>query len=420
MNETPFFSVVMPTYGRGRHITPTVESVLAQSFGDFELIVVGDGCTDETEQAVRMFPDDRVKWLNLPENTGSQSSPNNEGIRASRGHWIAYIGHDDIWAPDHLDRMVNTITSAEGLDFVASGCIFYGPKGSDDDYVTGLFDTPDAPYKHFFPPTSIAHRRDVTARMGNWRNPHTLKCPLDNEFLLRAAHAGLKFASTSVITSHKFAAGNRYLSYLRVSSDEQREFLSILRKSGIDVIEILRKAKMEDRYMIFQYGDYSMHPEGYLFEQNKKRKGISRPALQLLKQCVVMEQTDEPRGSDWHELESNGKLYRWSGPSPKPKILIPYSGAAARISLEIVLQNPTVPMDKLTLEVEGRPVDLKIETNEAGISHLVSDIALRPADYTVLTINAPTHRPAEMGLGDDRRKLGVAIGDILVDPIQTC
>jgi glycosyltransferase involved in cell wall biosynthesis len=127
MNETPFFTVIMPTYGRGRHITPTLESVLAQSFGDFELIVVGDGCTDETEQAVRMFADDRVRWLNLPENTGSQSSPNNEGIRAPRGHWIAYIGHDDIWAPDHLDRMVNTITSTEGLDFVASGCIFTDP-----------------------------------------------------------------------------------------------------------------------------------------------------------------------------------------------------------------------------------------------------------------------------------------------------
>ena len=324
MDQAPFFSVVIATYGRGRHIAPTIKSVLAQSFGDFELIVVGDGCTDETEQTVSAFADtdDRVKWLNLPENTGSQSAPNNEGIRASRGQWIAYLGHDDIWSPDHLDRIFHTINATEGLDFVASGCIFYGPRGSDDDYVTGMFDMPDAPYKHFFPPTSIAHRRDVTARMGTWRNPHTLKCPLDNEFLLRAAHAGMKFASTEVITSHKFAAGNRYLSYLRVSCDEQREFLSALRKSEIDVTAIVSKAEMEGRYMIFQYGDYSMHPEGFLFEQNKKRKGISRPALQPLKQCVVMEQTDEPRGSDWHGLElKNGRLYRWSGPNPKPKIL---------------------------------------------------------------------------------------------------
>jgi hypothetical protein len=78
------------------------------------------------------------------------------------------------------------------------------------------------------------------------------------------------------------------------------------------------------------------------------------------------------------------------------------------------------PPGRGSLDSRRFTVDLKIETNEAGISHLVSDIALRPADYTVLTINAPTHRPAEMGLGDDRRKLGVAIGDIVVDPIQTC
>jgi glycosyltransferase involved in cell wall biosynthesis len=414
MSETSFFSVIMPTYGRGRHITPTIQSVLGQTFGNFELLVVGDGCSDDTEQTVKMFPSDRVKWVNLPKNTGSQSAPNNEGLRISRGNWIAYIGHDDIWAPDHLERMVNTIASNEELGFVASGCVFYGPKGSDDDYVTGLFSTPDAPYKHFFPPTSIAHRRDVIVRMGGWRDPHTLQMPLDNEFLLRAAHAGIKFASTGVVTAHKFAAGNRYLSYLRVSCDEQQEFLSILRNSGIDVVEIVRKAKMENRYMIFQYGDYSMHAEGYLFAQNKKRKGITRPALQPLRQRVVMEQTDEPRGSDWYELQSDGEqLYRWSGPNPNPKILIPYSGPAVRISLRIVLTSPNVPVSKLALEADDRPVELRMVSDEAGVSHLVADLALQPADYTVLTLHAP------VCLGDDGRKIGVAIGNIVIEPIQT-
>jgi glycosyltransferase involved in cell wall biosynthesis len=418
MNENPFFSIVLPTFGRGRHIKPTIESVLGQSFGDFELIVVGDGCADDTEAAVRSFPPERVTWLNLPRNTGSQSFPNNEGIRAAQGGWIAYIGHDDIWAPNHLKRMFETIASIEGLDFVISGCVFYGPRGSDEDHVTGLFDAADAPLKHFFPPTSIAHRRDVTTRIGDWRDPRTLKCPLDNEFLLRAAHAGLRFASTGDVTAHKFAAGNRYLSYLRVSSDEQRELLNILTTSpGIDVDGIIRNAKTHGRYMIFQYGDYSSYPEGYLFAQNRKRKGIIRPALRPLFERELVGQTDEPRGSDWHDVEFGGKRYRWSGPNPRPKILIPYSGHRARVSIEVIFKNPGVRIEELLLHVEERPVDSKIETDAAGTSHLIAEIPLQPADYTVLTVNAPTFRPIDQGLGADRRTIGIAVGDIAVEPI---
>jgi glycosyltransferase involved in cell wall biosynthesis len=419
VSEDPFFSIVLPTYGRGRHIKPSIESVLGQSFRNFELIVVGDGCMDDTETVVRSFPPELITWLNLPHNSGSQSFPNNEGIRSSRGRWIAYIGHDDIWAPNHLERMFRTIASTEVLDFVISGCVFHGPKGSEDYYVTGLFDGAEAPFQHFFPPTSISHRRDVTTRMGGWRDPRTVKCPADNEFLLRAAHAGLRFASTGEITVHKFAAGHRYLSYLRVSSEEQRELLRSLTPSpGIDIEGIIRKSKANGQYMIFQYGDYSGHPEGYLFEQNLKRKGISRPALRLLLRRALIEQTDEPRGFDWHDVESNGKRYRWSGPNPRPKILIPYAGHFARISVEILFKNSGVHIEELLLYVEERSAECRIKTGRGGAFYLVADIPLQPADYTVLTVNAPTFRPSDIGLGDDQRKIGIAVGEIVIEPIE--
>ena len=65
MTSTPFFSVVLTTYARGEHIRPTIESVLRQTYSDFELIVVGDGCTDETEEVVRSFRSHPVSWYNL-------------------------------------------------------------------------------------------------------------------------------------------------------------------------------------------------------------------------------------------------------------------------------------------------------------------------------------------------------------------
>jgi len=305
------------------------------------------------------------------------------------------------------------------LDFVVSGCVFYGPKGSDDYYVTGLFDGAEAPFQHFCPPTSISHRRDVTTRMGGWRDPRALICPADNEFLLRAAHSGMRFASTGEVTVHKFAAGHRYMSYLRVSSDEQSELLHSLTFSpDIDIEGIVRKSKANGQYMIFKYGDYSSHPEGYLFEQNLKRKGISRPALRPLLERVLIVQTDEPRGSDWHDLESNDKRYRWSGPNPSPKILIPYTGHLARISVEILFKNPSVDNEELLLYVEERPAKCKIKTGSAGQFYLIADIPLQPADYTVLTLNAPTFRPSDVGLGEDQRKIGIAVSEIVIEPIE--
>ena len=114
--DRPHFSIVLATYGRGRRIEPTIEAVLGQSYTTFELIVVGDGCADETEAIVGSFAREvrapaTVTWHNLSRNSGSQSFPNNEGIRHARGDWICYLGHDDIWSPDHLECLARTIAS---------------------------------------------------------------------------------------------------------------------------------------------------------------------------------------------------------------------------------------------------------------------------------------------------------------------
>src|SRR5262245_19650509 len=130
VNPTPYFSVILPTYGRGEHIRPTIESVLRQTYTDFELLVVGDGCRDKTAEVVGSFQSRRVSWYNLEENTGSQCSPNNLGITKATGSWIAYIGHDDIWSSRHLERLRALIEADREIDFAVSGCVYYGPRDS--------------------------------------------------------------------------------------------------------------------------------------------------------------------------------------------------------------------------------------------------------------------------------------------------
>ena len=104
----PRVTVIMATYNWSAVLPYSIGSVLRQTFTDFELLVIGDGCTDDSEQVVTSIGDPRVHWINLPRNTRHQSGPNNEGLARARGEFIAYLGHDDLWLPHHLASHVKT------------------------------------------------------------------------------------------------------------------------------------------------------------------------------------------------------------------------------------------------------------------------------------------------------------------------
>jgi glycosyltransferase involved in cell wall biosynthesis len=66
----------------------------------------GDACTDDSAELVASYRDPRLHWFNLPTNSGYQSAPHNEGLRRARGRYVAYLNHDDLWLPNHLERLV--------------------------------------------------------------------------------------------------------------------------------------------------------------------------------------------------------------------------------------------------------------------------------------------------------------------------
>jgi glycosyltransferase involved in cell wall biosynthesis len=291
MTGGPGFSIVLATYGRGRHIAPTIASVLGQTIADFELIVVGDGCSDDTQAAVAAFADARVAWCNLPHNTGSQSLPNNEGIRRARGTWVCYIGHDDIWAPDHLQAIRQTIDAHGAADVVVSGCIYHGPPGSGVYIVKGLFDAPDAALRHFCPPSLLAHRRDAALRIGGWRDPRAIKPPVDADFLLRAARAGLRFVSTARITVHKFAAGHRYLSYLRPGSDEQTAMLRAIAQNSVALDDVVAISRRSGLFMTGAYPDFEKLAVGSMSNRTGRTRGS---AARRSSRCPVASSSNRP------------------------------------------------------------------------------------------------------------------------------
>ena len=105
ISDRPAVSVVLAVFNGARTIREAVESVLDQTFSDFELLIWNDGSTDQTATIVTRYSDPRVIILGGPENTGAGLA-RDAAINVARGKWIAFIDADDAWLPTRLERLM--------------------------------------------------------------------------------------------------------------------------------------------------------------------------------------------------------------------------------------------------------------------------------------------------------------------------
>ena len=116
--KLPLVSIVIPTYNHAEFLKEALDSVCAQSVGDWEAIVVNNFSTDDTEQVVSGFADDRIRLVNFA-NHGVIAASRNQGIALAAGEFVAFLDSDDIWQPQKLERCL--IRLAEGCDLVCHG-----------------------------------------------------------------------------------------------------------------------------------------------------------------------------------------------------------------------------------------------------------------------------------------------------------
>jgi len=100
----PLVSVIIPTYNRDELLRRAMESVLNQTFDDFELIVVDGAKSDETKGLVKSFGDKRLRYV--PQKGKGIANARNIGIKKARGEFIAFLDDDDIWKPEKLERQI--------------------------------------------------------------------------------------------------------------------------------------------------------------------------------------------------------------------------------------------------------------------------------------------------------------------------
>jgi glycosyltransferase involved in cell wall biosynthesis len=211
--------VVIPTYNWATVLPYSMASALGQTMENFELLVIGDGCTDESEEVVRAVGDARVQWINLSANAGSQVGPNNEGLRRARGTYLAYLGHDDLWLPDHLRHLIEATKSG--------AAIVHGLQlRIEPERAPYLAPPPAWRYKpgSWIPPTSLLHRVDHARAIGGWRfASETAHLDPESDLCARLARKFGAPQRVDHVTSIKFPAARRRDVYrLRPCHEQKR------------------------------------------------------------------------------------------------------------------------------------------------------------------------------------------------------
>lgn len=119
----PLISVIIPAYNKGDLIKETIESVLLQTYSNYEIIIVDDGSTDNTADTANSIKDDRIKYYYQP-NSGLPARPRNKGVALSNGEYIAFLDHDDLWMNQKLEKQISIIGKDNSIALVSTNAYF--------------------------------------------------------------------------------------------------------------------------------------------------------------------------------------------------------------------------------------------------------------------------------------------------------
>ncbi len=203
MSYRPFISVVIPTFNRARHVQAALKSVMAQTYREFEAIVVDDGSTDGTGEAIQKLISPQsngakqIRYFFQP-NQG-QSAARNKGIDEARGEWVAFLDSDDVWLPEKLEWQVRaierfqdtccaSITDTRLVDNLGMDTTAFRESGKRYEETVGMYaDAPGSLVKSRDPfwVSTLLVRTDAAKQIG-WFDPH-LAYAEDHDFLFRLA-----------------------------------------------------------------------------------------------------------------------------------------------------------------------------------------------------------------------------------------
>ena len=280
----PTVSVIIATYNRSQTLRHAVQSVCNSSFSDWELIVVGDACTDDTAQCIYSFSDPRIRFVNLASRFGHQAGPHNQGLALARGRYVAFLNHDDFYFPDHLEKCVAELESS-GADLVWVPCAIAHVKADPDGERPFSFALHGVPAAFEYAPlatyisSSWVFRRGLAERVGPWCSPDKAYVTPSQEWLFRAWYSGATLRFLPSVTVIVVLAGPRPGSYARRISPEHELIAQWLKEDPKCRERILEEAAVNEAMGHFLHYRYP--------SLRSLRRMLLRPVYFLLAQMGI-------------------------------------------------------------------------------------------------------------------------------------
>lgn len=206
--QVPTITIIVAAYNRGSVLARALRTVIAQTETDWQALVIGDACTDDTAEQIAALADPRIKFINLPERFGEQAGPNSVGMALSASPLVAFLNQDDYWLPNHLAAAVAGLASS-GADLFWSRAAFFSNRGASDhraffvETSPSIFKLEDIythPWYNAEPLSKWVITKDALNRLGAMRLAGEIALLPISDFCQRAFRIGLKLATGQEIT----------------------------------------------------------------------------------------------------------------------------------------------------------------------------------------------------------------------------
>jgi glycosyltransferase involved in cell wall biosynthesis len=200
----PSVTVIIPTYNRCLFLRDAIASVIAQTYTNWELIIVDDGSTDNTVDYIRSIPDPRIRIVAMP-HSGNIAMLRNTGVKHSSGKWITFLDSDDMWVPQKLEIQLAALQK-DTKQWCYGGFELMNETGAPIPIKSGTYHPFSGwivrkiiAYEASVTTCSVMLRRSLFDEIGGFNSDAGLFCHEDYEFILRLAMQAEALAIASVL-----------------------------------------------------------------------------------------------------------------------------------------------------------------------------------------------------------------------------
>lgn len=267
-------SVVLPTYNRANLLIESIQSILDQTYSNFELIIIDDGSTDNTFQIISELGDSRINYVSYPKNQGV-SFARNKGLEIATGKYIAFMDSDDISKKERFFEQVNFMEANSEIDICGTNIQFFGSRNIELKYseqplpfmLKALFQTP-----FHFPSTMI--RRSFLKRNEILFRPE-VRAADDYYFLMKIVSIGKSFVIQKPLYLYRWHETSISFQDKNIQSQNELD-ISQLAFSKIAGIELTHQ-EAEIIYLFYR----NILPTNHLNKANEVVKKIIKNASSL-------------------------------------------------------------------------------------------------------------------------------------------